>query len=113
MRAPSQVRFPHGETLGEVQARAVAAVNEIAARHPRKTVAVCSHADVIRLLLAHYEGVHIDLFQRTAISPASVSAVVLEGGSPRILRVNDTGTFADLTPQKPAPKKPAAKRVRG
>src|SRR5688500_9765497 len=109
LRAPPQIRFPNGETLGEVQARAVAAVNEIAAKHPRRTIAVCSHADVIRLLLAHYSGTHIDLFQRTAISTASVSAVVLEGGSPRILRVNDTGSFADLTPQKPAPRRPARK----
>ena len=109
LRAPSQVRFPNGETLGEVQARAVAAVNELAARHRRRTVVACSHADVIRLLLAHYSGVHVDLFQRTAISPASVTAVVLEGGTPRILRVNDTGTLADLTPQKPAPRRGRAR----
>jgi probable phosphomutase (TIGR03848 family) len=113
MRAPSQVRFPNGETLGEVQARAVAAVNELAGRHPRRTIAACTHADVIRLLLAHYAGVHIDLFQRTAVSPASVSAVVLEGGTPRVLRVNDTGTLLDLTPQKPPPRKPPRRAVGG
>ncbi len=113
MRAPSQVRFPNGETLGEVQARAVAAVNELAARHPRRTIVAATHADVIRLLLAHYSGVHIDLFQRTAVSPASVSAVVLEGGTPRVLRVNDTGTLLDLTPQKPPPRKPRARAVGG
>ncbi|MEX2459064.1 MAG: MSMEG_4193 family putative phosphomutase [Actinomycetota bacterium] len=110
MRAPSQTRFPNGETLAEVQVRAVSAVNAIAARHAGKTVAVCSHADVIRLLLAHYSGVHVDMFQRTAVSPASLSAVVLEGATPRILRVNDTGTLEDLTVAKPPPRKPAPRR---
>jgi probable phosphomutase (TIGR03848 family) len=113
MRAPSQTRFPNGETLAEVQVRAVSAVNSIAARHAGRTVAVCTHADVIRLLIAHYAGVHVDLFQRTAVSPASVTAVVLEGGSPRILRVNDTGTLADLTVAKPPPRKPAPRRAGG
>ena len=113
LRAPSLTRFPNGETLEEVQARAVALVGEIARRHRRRTVAVASHADVIRLLLAHYSGVHTDLFQRTAVSPASVSAVVLEGGTPRVLRVNDTGTVADLTVDRPGPRprpRPAARR---
>lgn len=104
LRAPSLTRFPNGETLEEVQTRAVAIVGEIARRHRRKVVAVASHADVIRLLLAHFSGVHTDLFQRTAVSPASVSAVVLEGGTPRVLRVNDTGTVADLTVHKPGPR---------
>ena len=55
-------------------------------------IVVVSHADVIKLLLAHYLGVHIDLFQRLIISPASVSALQLSGAGPvRILRINDDG----------------------
>ena len=73
---------------------------------------MCSHADVIRLLLAHYSGMHLDLFQRTAVSPASVTAIVLEGGQPRVLRVNDTGTVSDLTVSRPAPRRPVTKAVR-
>jgi probable phosphoglycerate mutase len=70
-------------------------------------VAVCSHADVIRLALAHYAGVHIDLFQRLIVSPASVSAVLLGDRIPRIIRMNDTGSEQDLAPQRPAAKRKA------
>lgn len=93
---PSSVEFPGGETLIEAQRRAVSALDGIAARSPRGVVLVVSHADVIRLALAHYSGVHIDLFQRVTVSPASVSALVLGDRIPRILRVNDTGSLADL-----------------
>ena len=64
-------------------------------------MAAFSHGDVIRLLLAHFAGVHVDLFQRLVISPASVTAVALSDGVPRILRVNDTGAVAELIPPKP------------
>jgi probable phosphomutase (TIGR03848 family) len=100
MQQPSSIRFPDGETLAEVQARCVAAMEEIAAAHPRAIVAVVAHADVIRLTLAHFAGVHIDLYQRITVSPASVSALYLGDRIPRIVRVNDTGSLEDLMPRK-------------
>jgi probable phosphomutase (TIGR03848 family) len=109
-QAPSSVRFPGGETLIEVQRRAIEALNAIAVRHRRGTAVVVTHADVIRLALAHYAGVHLDLFQRIIVSPASVSAVALGGRIPRILRMNDTGTLSDLADQRPA--HPARSRSR-
>ncbi len=55
-------------------------------------IAVVSHADLIKLVLAHYLGVHIDLFQRIVIAPASVSVLALmENGMVRVLRLNDDG----------------------
>ena len=98
---PSRIRFPGGEALREVQYRAVQAVEKLAARHKTETVVVVSHADVIKLVLAHYIGVHIDLFQRIAVSPASVSVLHLsDKGFVRVLRVNDDG------PMKPFITKP-------
>lgn len=95
--SPSRFRFPEGETLVEVQRRSVTAVEMLSARHPREVVAAVSHGDVVRLTLTHFAGVHIDLFQRLEVAPASVSAVALSRDDiPRILRVNDTGTLDDL-----------------
>lgn len=94
--SPSSFRFPGGETLGEVQRRSVRALDDLAARHRRGIVVVVSHADVIRLAMAHYAGVHIDLFQRLIVSPVSVSAVLLGDRVPRIVRMNDTGGMQDL-----------------
>jgi len=96
MFAPSNVRFPGGESLIEVQGRAVDATLDIAARHARGTVVVVSHADVIRLLVAHVAGMHADHLQRLSIDTASITAVSISGGFPRLLTVNDTDDLGVL-----------------
>jgi len=97
---PSSARFPEGESLREVQARAVGALEDIAGRHPRGAVVAVSHGDPIRLALAHYAGVHLDQFQRLEVAPASVSAVALGDHAPSVLRVNDTGDLTHLFPRR-------------
>ncbi|HEX9124378.1 MAG TPA: MSMEG_4193 family putative phosphomutase [Actinomycetota bacterium] len=94
--APSRARFPEGESLLEVQHRAVAELERIVAAHRGPAIAVVSHADVIRLAVSHFSGMHTDLFQRLVIEPASISVVALGEGLPRILRVNDTGDLSTL-----------------
>jgi probable phosphomutase (TIGR03848 family) len=111
MASPSSVRFPDGERLEDVQRRSVESLSGLADRHPRKVIAVVTHAEIIRLALAHLAGVHIDLFQRWVIHPASVSAVAVGDGAPRLLRVNDTGTLDDLAPR--ARPRQASPRGRG
>jgi len=100
-RVPSRMRFPEGESLAEVQARVVEELERIAAAHPKGVVAVFSHADPIRLAVAHLAGAHLDQFQRVLIDPASVSAVALGDGIPRVIRVNDAGPLSGLVPPKP------------
>jgi probable phosphoglycerate mutase len=97
---PSAPRFPGGETLAEAQRRAVTAIDSVVQAHPKRIVAVVAHGDVIALVLAHYAGIHVDLFQRLEVSPASVTAIALGEGAPRIRRVNDTGTLRDLGPPR-------------
>lgn len=97
---PSAPRFPGGETLAEAQTRAVEAVGDLAERHPKGTVGVVTHGDVVALVLAHYAGIHVDLFQRLEVAPASVTAIALGSGAPKIRRVNDTGTLRDLAPRR-------------
>ncbi len=87
--APSRVRFPGGETLGEVQARAVAAVEALAAASPEGAVVVVSHGDVIKSVLAHYIGTPLDMFQRIVVEPLSVSTIELRpDGFPLVLAMN-------------------------
>jgi len=100
MLAPSTVRFPGGESLLEVQERAISEVLRIAQAHPRDVVVVLSHADVIRLLVAHLAGMHADHLQRLVVDTASVSVVALGDGIPRLLRVNDTGELPALRPRR-------------
>lgn len=90
--APSRFQFPGGESLRGVQARAVDTLEQLVSEHEDETIVVASHADVIKLVLAHYLGVHIDLFQRIGLSPASVSVLALsQKGHVRVMRVNDDG----------------------
>ncbi|MFN2594104.1 MAG: MSMEG_4193 family putative phosphomutase [Actinomycetota bacterium] len=85
---PSGARFPDGETLREVQARAVDEIESIRTTRPKDTVCVVSHGDVIKLITAHYLGVHIDLFQRIVIAPASWTTIAVSEHGPRVLSVN-------------------------
>ncbi len=93
---PSTVRFPGGETFNEVQRRAVDELLRIAEAHPDAVIAAFSHADVIKLALAHFAGMHQDTFQRLAIDPCSVSVVVLTDGVPRVTKINDTSDLTQL-----------------
>jgi len=108
-RAPSRARFPGGESLAEMQSRMVTALEAVVARHPGELVVVVSHADPIKAAIAHYTGVHLDLFQRIVVSPASVTVIELSAHGAAMLKCNDTGTLDELLPPPPkADEEPAA-----
>ncbi len=91
---PSAVTFPGegGEALRETQARAVSAVREWNSRlGDDATYAVCSHGDVIKAIVADALGLHLDLFQRIAVDPASLTVLRYTPLRPFLLRLNDTG----------------------
>lgn len=104
---PSQVKFPNGEAMLDMQRRVVDALEAIIAAHPDvevppkpgaeskdrpdgaasagddkparrpQVVAVVTHADVIKAALAHYLDMPFDSFQKLGVSPASVSTVMI------------------------------------
>ena len=98
---PTRAYFPEGESLRAVQARAVDAVEALVQRHPRDMIAVVSHSDVIKMVLAHYLGAHLDHFQRIMISPASLSVLMLGHGRPVVVTVNDTSHCPPKADQQP------------
>ncbi len=100
-RQPSRVRFPNGESMTEMQTRMVAALEDLVVRHPGETVVVVSHADPIKAAIAHFTGVHLDLFQRITVSPASITAFSIGAHGVTLMTCNDTGTLTDLLPKAP------------
>lgn len=91
MASPSRFRFPDGETLQEVQSRAVAGIEALAVKHPDGTIAISSHGDIVKVILAHYLGVPLDLSGRIDPMPASVSVVdISDRGMPRVPVINYT-----------------------
>jgi probable phosphomutase (TIGR03848 family) len=89
---PSAFRFPDGgEGFADAQTRAVAEVERIARRHRGGRVVIATHGDIVRIVLAHYEGIALDGFQRIVVDTASVSVVQVETRRAHVLLVNDTG----------------------
>jgi probable phosphoglycerate mutase len=84
----SATRIPGGETMVEVQARMLRLVQRLCSAHPERTVALVSHGDVIKAILAHCLGVPLDLFSRIEISPASISIVRIDRYGPAVLLMN-------------------------
>jgi broad specificity phosphatase PhoE len=88
-RNPSRFHFPGGESFVDAEARVL--------------------DEVVRVLISHYTGAHLDQFQRVMADPASVSVVQLGDGVPRILLVNDTGSLGRFAAD-PSPRRDGRKR---
>ena len=96
-RHPSGFRFPGGESFVEMQARVTGVLARLVERHPGVAVVAVSHADPIKAAVAHALGVHLDLFQRIVIAPASITAIVYRSQSPLVLTLNSMdGNLAGL-----------------
>jgi broad specificity phosphatase PhoE len=84
-------RIPAGEMLVEAQARIVVALERLRAAHPDGRIVAVSHADPIRLALAHCLGAPIELMLRLEVGPASVSVVQLESWGVKVWGINHQG----------------------
>ena len=95
-RTPSRASFPGGEALAAMQTRMIATLDGVVAAHPGELVVVVSHADPIKAAIAQYTGVHLDLFQRIVVSPASVTAFEFSPHGVAMVKCNDTGALDEL-----------------
>jgi len=97
LRHPSRTRFPGAETTYEVQVRVVAALEQILQDHPEGNIAVVSHADPVRVAVAHFIGLPLDLVGRLWVSPASVTTMRFDEWGPRLTHLSHTGSLDFLT----------------
>ena len=88
---PSDFCFPGGEALAGMASRVVGAAKRLAGAHPGATVVAVSHADPIKAVLADALGMHLDMFQRVLVSPASVSVISYSASGAQVLEANWTG----------------------
>lgn len=88
--APSLARFPGGESFAEAQSRIVGELERLRSSHAgRRTAIACvSHADPIKLAIAYYLGLPLDLFQRLVIDTASVSLLNLNDQTAQLTLLN-------------------------
>jgi probable phosphomutase (TIGR03848 family) len=103
---PSAATFPGGESLSEMQARAVAAVRRrdaaVTAAHGADAVWLAvSHGDLVKSLIADALGLHLDLFQRIQVDPAAISVIRYTEARPYVLASNThEGDLSWLVPRK-------------
>ncbi len=100
---PSAVTFPgpDGESMPDMQHRAVAAVREWNARLGLDaTYLICSHGDVIKAIVADSLGLHLDQCQRIQADPCSLTVIRYTPLRPFLVRMNDRGGgVGDLMPR--------------
>jgi probable phosphomutase (TIGR03848 family) len=110
---PSAVVFPGGESMQTMQSRAVAAIRrldaQIEAEHgPNAVWVAVSHGDIIKSVLADALGMHLDLFQRITVGPASVSVVRYGEHRPEVVATNTESGDLSWLATAPAPTGDAA-----
>lgn len=86
---PSSVTFPEGESLAQMQVRAMQSVHNFFDTDLELMIMV-SHGDVIKAIVASALGMHLDDFQRIVIDPASITILESHGGAIRLTRLNDS-----------------------
>ncbi|WIE64186.1 MSMEG_4193 family putative phosphomutase [Curtobacterium sp. MCLR17_036] len=110
---PSAVVFPGGESMQTMQSRAVAAIRRIdaaveAEHGPGAVWVAVSHGDIIKSVLADAFGMHLDLFQRIGVGPASVSIVRYGEHRPEVVATNTESGDLGWLASAPAPSGDAA-----
>ena len=87
--SPTRMRFPQGESFAEAQYRICYELDDIAGQHDPKDLVVCvGHSDPIKLAVAYFLGLPLDLFQRLSVAPGSITALVIGEMGSRLLTLN-------------------------
>jgi phosphoserine phosphatase len=88
---PQLVRFPNGESLQDLGARAANALRLVLALPPADTVVVVSHDSFNRVLLLQLLDLSLSSYWRLAQSPCCINEIDIAGGKACIQRLNETG----------------------
>lgn len=100
---PSVVAFPGGESMQGMFRRTTEAMAALVERHGRDDViAVFSHGDPIKAILAHAFNMDLDDFQRLHVHPAGLSVIDYHADRPMVLCVNVGGELASMLRTRPA-----------
>lgn len=91
-KKPSEMVFPNGEGLLQMQKRAEIALQQSINAASSGLGLIVSHGDVIKSLIATALDLDLDKFQKIVIDPASISVLDFNKGNFRLLHLNDSTT---------------------
>lgn len=89
-KARSTAVAPNGESMADAQARAWRHVERTALAAPGRTIAMVSHCDIIRAVVAQVLGLSLDHYGRFDIDPASVTRLAVGDWGAKVLSLNET-----------------------
>jgi probable phosphoglycerate mutase len=87
---PQFVRFPQGESLQDVAARAANVLRFIRACHPDDTIVLVGHDSINRVLLLQWLDLSLSAYWRLAQEPCCINEADIAGDKICILRLNET-----------------------
>jgi len=87
---PHLAQIPGGETLESLRARAMSAVNDLAARHLDQTTVLVSHTVVNRIILLGVLGLGNERFWRLRQDTCAINVFEVENGVFTLVTMNDS-----------------------
>jgi broad specificity phosphatase PhoE len=96
---PMAEKIPGGEGLGQIRDRAIGAVEQALRDAPAgESLAIVTHAGIVRVVLAHYLGTNLAHYHRLRVSPSSVSVLAFgdDRTPPRVLAINWRGSLKEV-----------------
>jgi broad specificity phosphatase PhoE len=93
---PEKLEIPGAETLEDVRKRALAAIDEVTAKHEDETIVLVSHRVVCKVLLCHILGLDNSHFWQIAQDTAAINLFEIWDGRPSVILINDTCHLRDL-----------------
>lgn len=109
-KTPSRVTFPNGESFVQASRRIERTLTSLSSKHPKSTILICSHGDIIKIAVQLTVGSELDRFQRIIIDPASLTTVEWNGSSRTLIATNQSLTSK---PKKKMRKKISSRRMLG
>ena len=90
-RDPSDIQMPGGESLAQVQQRAIAAFQSITQVNQGQQVLMVTHDVIVRLLVAYCLNVSTSIYRRLEVANASLTVIQVINDECRLRLLNDTG----------------------
>jgi probable phosphoglycerate mutase len=90
MTAPQLVRFPGGESLQDLLARAADAVRFAFNEHPRQTIVMVGHESLNRALLLHAMGQPLSAYWNIAQAPCAINEIIVRADRTIVVSFNQT-----------------------
>jgi len=91
---PALMQFPGGESFFDAQVRITSELMDLARQYEDKDSLICvSHADPIKLAVAYFIGLPLDMFQRLSVSPGSITSLYIGETGSQLLSMNNGQTL--------------------